>query len=689
MTVIGQYWRRSISARFIGHLVFGLVVTTAPLTVATTARADDFGKVTTADRNAATNIYRLLQSQHLLQPTIDDSISERALAHFVKGLDAQKMYFTKADIAEFDLLKHSFDDELKKGSYQHAFTIFKRFLDRVDQSTVLINELLDQQHDFTVDEEMVTDRDLIDYAVDDADMRERWRKRIKYSILVMKGDETIKDAPADRLRRRYKTFATRMHQTGNEDVVEMFISSITTSLDPHTTYMSPTSFQSLMIQLELNLEGIGATLQGDDDGYTVIKRIVPNGPADKQGDLKVEDRLFAVGQGDGTETVEVMGMRVDDVVKMIRGKAGTVVRLSVLSPNNETKTIRIVRESVQLDDEAARGKIFEEGQRPDGQPYKVGYIELPSFYSDTDSDSPNARRTTTDVDRILKDFTKEGVDAVVLDLRENGGGSLREAIECTGLFIDYGPVVQVKDAFGQTLQHNDPNRTISWDKPLVVLTSKLSASASEILAGAIKDYGRGLVVGDTTTHGKGTVQSLVDLNQIFFSRNENSPKLFGALKLTMQQFYRPNGDSTQKRGVFADIVLPSIFDKMDISESDLDFPVEFDKIPKAQFRSVNQVTPELISKLAAKSAERVKADEEFSREIRRIAKYEEFKKRTSVTLNEEKFVAERKEFDAEKEDAKTIEAQANRSKAEIKRTYYLNEVFKITEDYLKEIGSAG
>lgn len=683
MTVFVKSWRRMVFAG-----LSGLLAISGSNAIQLAVFGDDFGKVTTADRSAATNIYKLLQAQHLLQPTLDDQISERALERYIKGLDPQKMYFMKSDIAEFDALKNSFDDELKKGSYQHAFTIFGRFLERVDKATVVINELLDIQHDFTVDEEMVTDRDLIDYSVDDADLRDRWRKRIKYGILVMKGDEAAKDPPTDRLRRRYKTFATRMHQTANDDVVEMFISSITTSLDPHTTYMSPTSFQSLMIQLELNLEGIGATLQGDDDGYTVIKRIVPNGPADKQGDLKVEDRLFAVGQGDGTETVEVVGMRVDDVVKMIRGKAGTVVRLSVLAPNNEVKTIRIVRDRVQLDDEAAQGEIFEHGKRADGQPFKIGVIDLPSFYSDSDSDSPNPRRTTTDVDRILKDFKAKGVDAVVLDLRQNGGGSLREAIDCTGLFIEYGPVVQVKDAFGQTQQHNDLNRTISWDKPLVVLTSKFSASASEILAGAIKDYGRGLIVGDTTTHGKGTVQSLLDLNQIFFSRNENSPKLFGALKLTMQQFYRPNGDSTQKRGVFADVVLPSITDKMDVSESDLDFPVEFDKIPKAAFRAVNSVSSEMISQLVARSQERVQANEEFASEMRKIAKYEEYKKQTSVPLNEEKFMARRKEFDAEKEDEKNIEAQVNRTKKGIERTNYLEEVFRITEDYLK-LSSAG
>lgn len=286
-----------------------------------------------------------------------------------------------------------------------------------------------------------------------------------------------------------------MHQTDNDDVVEMYVSAITNSYDPHTSYMSTESFKNFKISLSLQLEGIGATLQSsEDDGYTVIKRVIPGGAADKQGEMAVEDKIVAVGQGNDLDgdTVDVTGMKLDDVVKMIRGKAGTTVRLVILSENStETKVLRIVREKIKLEDSAARGVVFEEGKKTDGSPFKIGVIDLPSFYSDFDGASRRSRdykSTTRDVARILGDFTKKGVDSVVVDLRRNGGGSLREAIDCTGLFIDSGPIVQVKDAFGQITRHNDERAGMSWEGPLVVLTSKFSASASEILAGAVQDY---------------------------------------------------------------------------------------------------------------------------------------------------------------------------------------------------------
>jgi carboxyl-terminal processing protease len=296
-------------------------------------------------------------------------------------------------------------------------------------------------------------------------------------------------------------------------------------------------------------------------------------------------------------------------------------------------------------------------------------------------DGSKGRSTTTDVDKILQDFRGQAVDAVVLDLRRNGGGSLREAINCTGLFIDYGPVVQVKDPQGQVQQHNDERRGLSWDKPLVVLTSKFSASASEILAGAVQDYGRGLVIGDTTTHGKGTVQSLLDLNQLVF-RGQDAPQYFGALKITMQQFYRPSGDSTQKRGVLSDIILPSVTDKMDVSETDLDYPVEFDRVSAAPFKSMGMVTPEIVTDLAGRSRERIEKSPEFGKEIRKIAKYVEFKDAKSVALSEEKFRKQREEFDAEKEDEKQLESTASKTEG-IEMTPYLEEVLQITQDYAR------
>lgn len=692
------------------------------------ATAADLTQPSRTDRTVSLMVATLMQRDHLSNHPLDDSISERAFDGYIKNLDPLKVYFLKSDIEEFEQFKTLLDDQMEKGDFSAAFAVFNRFLERLDQRTAMAVEMVGQPQDYTIDEEMVTDPDLYDFAVNEEEIRERWRKRIKYSLLVLRGDKdkdeepvqvvdpsgeaeipevdgeaSRKDAefedPEERLVKRYQSYAKRMHQFDSEDVVELYITSVTTSYDPHTTYMSKSTFENFMIQMGLELEGIGATLQATDDGYTVIKSIVPGGAADTQGGLLVEDKITAVAQGlkdgsradgklfaeHGGDPVDITGMKLDDVVAMIRGKAGTAVRLTVMSENDtELHTVVIVREKIKLEDSAAQGKIFEQGQKPDGSAFQIGVIDLPSFYAGMDG-ALGARSTTSDVQKILRDFNEKNVDALVLDLRRNGGGSLREAIDCTGLFIDRGPVVQVKDAYGQIQEHNDPNAGVEWDKPLVVLTSKFSASASEILAGAVQDYGRGIVVGDTTTHGKGTVQSLVDLNQILY-KVRNPPNVFGALKITMQQFYRPNGDSTQLRGVQSDLVLPSFSDKMDIGESDLDYPVAFDHIPEASFQRLSMVRPGFAEILGKESNKRVEASEEFAKQIRKIQQYVEQKNLKKVSLNEEKFLARRRELNAEKEDEKTIEKQMTPGK-DIERDYYLDEVLQITVDYMNLLAS--
>ena len=648
-------------------------------------------------------VAKLMQDDHLSKRKLDDTMSNRAFDMFIKNLDPTKSYFLQSDIDEFSKWKTELDDQMLKGEFLAAFEVFDRFLQRVDERTDLAAELIDEDHDFTIDEEMITDPDLLSFAKNEAEARDNWRKRIKYSLLVLRGDANDekadgdadktakpKDDPKERLRKRYSSFARRMHQIDAEDIVERYITAITTTFDPHTTYLSQGTFENFLIQMGLELEGIGATLSLMDEGYTVIKAIVPGGAAYTQGGLKVEDKIVAVGQGKedgslaydklfkehGSGFVECTGMKLDDVVGMIRGKAGTVVRLQVMSENEtELHTVEIVREKIKLEDSAAHGEVFEEGDQ------KIGVIELPSFYANMGGGG--GRSTTTDVKKILDEFNSKDVDALVLDLRMNGGGSLREAIDCTGLFIDIGPVVQVKDPYGRIEKLNDENSGTAWDKPMVVLTSKFSASASEILAGAIQDYGRGLVIGDTTTHGKGTVQSLVNLNQILFSRIKNPPNEFGALKITTQQFYRPNGDSTQKRGVLSDLVLPSISDNMDnIGEADLDYPVKFDRVPEAAFEKLKMNRQDITSALRTKSKERIDSSDEFQKEISKINKYIELKNEKSVSLNEAKFIARRKELNAEKEDEKTIEKQMLPSK-EIERNFYLDEVLRITADYVK------
>ncbi|MFT5527026.1 MAG: carboxyl-terminal processing protease, partial [Pirellulaceae bacterium] len=560
-----------------------------------------------ADRQVSLVVSSLLRREHLSKRALDDEVSQRALKTFLRSLDPMKLYFVQGDIDEFALQDKEIDDMVKKGDLKFGHTIFNRLLQRVDERVKMIDEILKEDHDFNVDEEMVTEPDMLAHPKDPTEAKERWRKRIKYDLLVLKSDKTEGQEARDKLSRRYHSFAKRMNQTDSDDLLEMFLTAFTTGFDPHTTYMSASSYDDFIIMMRLNLEGIGAALQVDD-GYTVVTKVIPGGAASKHGKLKPEDKIIAVGTTEDAEMVDVVDMKLRDVVKMIRGKSGTKVRLRVLPAGGATEavTYTIVRARVELKDSEAQGKIFEEGQKPNGSPFKFGVIDLPSFYMDMDAarlGKLDYKSTTRDVAKILEGFKKEGIDAVVLDLRKNGGGSLTEAIDLTGLFIDKGPVVQVKDSAGRVQHYDDRNAGLAWDGPLVVLTSKFSASASEILAGAIQDYDRGLVVGDEATHGKGTVQSLLNLGSQLFSNLPNPPNL-GALKITMQQFYRPNGHSTQKRGVLADVPLPSITTHMDVAEGDLDYALEFDQIPEASYTKYSMTNSDMIVKLKQRSQAR-------------------------------------------------------------------------------------
>jgi carboxyl-terminal processing protease len=642
------------------------------------------------DRFVTSAVTTLIRENHVSKQPLDDTISERGLTAFLKSLDPMKMYFLQSDIDEFMKKKNDLDDMLEAKNISFAYDVFQRFLERIDERVKQIDELIEEELDFTQDERMVTDTDKISYPANLQEARDRWRQRIKYDMLILKSDKMEERAARDKLHRRYQSFAKRMHQTDADELLEMFLTAVISSFDPHTSYMSPTTLDNFRIQMRLNLEGIGAALQFED-GYTKVSKVIPGGAADKHGKLKAEDRIVGVGEGEDGEMVDIVDMKLNDVVQMIRGDAGTTVRLRVLpAGSTETQTYTITRALIELTDSEARGEVIVEpapgtevGDSA-GQEYRIGVISLPSFYMDMEA----ARRgdngfksTTRDVRRILEDFNTKGVDAVVLDLRRNGGGSLTEAINLTGLFIDGGPVVQVKHSDNKVEVYEDNDSGSVWNGPLVVLTSKFSASASEILAGAIQDYGRGLVIGDSATHGKGTVQSLLDIGNELFKIL--SPPNLGALKLTQQQFYRPGGDSTQKRGVLADITLPSITDHMDVSEGDLDYALEFDRIPAAKFRRMNMVSPDLIQQLTTRSQVRIGDCSEFAKLQRNIERYLEQKARKSVTLNEEKFFAERAELDADKEEQKQLEEQIDTTDEVVTRDFYFNEVLAITHDYIR------
>jgi carboxyl-terminal processing protease len=659
------------------------------------------------DRRVAVIVASLLKDEHLTKHPLDDEISERCLKTFLKDIDPWKLYFYQSDVDRFMARKHELDDLLREQPeqfLQFGHTVFTTLLERIDQRIQMVEELLNVEHDFTVDEEIVREPDLVSYPQNEEEARERWRKLVKYDLLSLKLDEMDGDEAVDKLRSRYESRFRRAHQTDREELLEIYLSALCTAFDPHTTYMSRDTLDNFNIMMALELEGIGAALQSID-GETVVKEIIPNGAADKDGRLQVEDRIVGVGQGEDGEIEDVVNMKLNDVVKMIRGPRGTIVRLEVISPDSpERKTIKIKRDKIELKDKEARGAILEQGQKVDGQPYKIGVIALPSFYMDmvgARSGVANYKSSTADVEDIIRDFRTEGADAIVLDLRQNGGGALTEAINLTGLFIEEeGVVVQVKGTGGDLVYPAPPrarsprellNRTPRdfvldpsgcWSGPLVVLTSKLSASASEILAGAIQDYRRGLIVGDRATHGKGTVQSLMDLGQTLFGVPNTRPE-FGALKITMQQFYRPSGASTQNRGVLADVELPSLTTHFDVGEADLDYALPFDRTRPLEFRKLDRVNEAVCDRLSYLSAQRRQHSEDFQEVLQDIDRYLKRKERKTITLNEAKFRAEMEELNADKEEKETIEEMTETGDNGIERNFYLDETLAITVDYLK------
>ena len=471
-----------------------------------------------------------------------------------------------------------------------------------------------------------------------------------------------------------------MRQNNRNDVLGLFLNAVTTSYDPHTTYLSPKGFEDLEMQLTLNYQGIGALLQ-ERDGYAMVERVLPGGAAERDGKLKAGDRIVSVGQGEDGEMVDIVGMRLTDVVKLIRGEEGSLVRLGVEpEASGQVQIYGLVRARTELRDSAATGEVFEVGTKPDGSTLSIGVIDLPSFYIDSEGarqGRPGYASSTRDTAKILQEFAEQGVDVAVLDLRFNGGGPLSEAVGVTGLFIDTGPVVQIKQMNGSVLVPRDLQAGMAWDGPLVVMTSKLSASASEIVAGAIVDYRRGLTVGDRATHGKGTVQTIVGLGE-----PEN-----GALKLTVQQFYRPSGLSTQLRGVHADVQIPSLTDGMADDESDLPYAVPFDSIDPVSFRRYRWISPEM-KRILREATETRSADSEVFSAIRDdIVLYSELSDRTEVTLNLEKYLQLRETFETSRARQRELSELVMGGGAN--GDAYLGEVLDIAEDYLKLLRDRG
>lgn len=662
--------------------------------------AQAYSGPTDGDAETTKLVAGMISRFHISQKTIDDDVSEQLLDRFLEELDPQKLYFTQADIDKFKKFKTKLDDQILEGDVQFAYDVYDRYHTLMQKRMKLAHKFINADHDFTVDERMVTDADQLDWAQTEQEIEERWRKRIKYDLLILKLDDTEVAEARKRLHKRYENIESMLNQIDDSEKLETYLSSLTHCFDPHSSYMSPESKEDFEIQMRLRLQGIGAALRSED-GYTVVAQIVPGGAADKDGRLKVGDKIIGVAQGDG-EFTDIVEMKLSRVVRLIRGEAGSKVRLQVKPKASPTdvKVYELTRQVIELKSSEVKGEILETKDfldQEDGPNLRIGVINIPSFYRDFEGfrqGDKNAKSTSRDVKKVLEKFKKQGgVDAVVVDLRMNGGGALSEAIEVTGLFINDGPVVMVKDLDGSTKSHDDTDAGVAYGGPLVVVTNRLSASASEIFAGAIKDYDRGIVVGDTTTHGKGTVQNVMPVSRRLFKfLKPNDDR--GALKLTINQFYRVNGHSTQNNGVHSDIVLPSLLDHMDLGESFMDNAMKASKVDSIDHEHYPFVEADWLKELKQNSQKRVASSEKFDKVEKRIAHFLKKKNRKTVSLNEETLKKEQEEdqkFNDDEEEDETTQENGNGEPPVFEDSAYNKEVLHITRDYLnlvKEVKTA-
>jgi carboxyl-terminal processing protease len=659
----------------------------ALLAVFVGAQAPDINP-TQIDAATAKIVATLLERGHISKPTINDEIAKKWARNYIKTLDPLKYYFLKADVDEFLAQDTTLDDKIQAGNIDFARQVFERFLKRSDERLADTLEILESKPDFTVDESIVDDPDLIDYPADAKEAKNRLRQWLKYDLLRLKLGK-VSDADAvKQLKVRYKDLNRFYKQFDTSELLERYLTALTTSIDPHSSYMSSRSLEDMIGQtLHLSLEGIGASLMSED-GYPVVKEIVPGGAADKDGRLEPEDKIVAIENEKG-EREDFIGKKLSDVVRKIRGRAGTKVKIVVQpSDSKELKVYELTRQKIELNESRAKGKVIE-AKTDAGKPIKIGIIHLPAFYGDSiavQNGEPNAVSATGDCRKLLEEFKTQKVDAVVVDLRFNGGGLLQEAVSLSGLFIDKGPVVQVREA--NSLKHlDDEDEGAAWSGPLAVVIDRFSASASEIFAGVIKDYGRGLIIGDTSTYGKGTVQSIVDLSERLRFRDDDQVPKLGALKLTIQQFYRPNGDSTQIRGVAPDVHIPSVRDHGDFGEGKSDTALKFDKVAPLPHDDYARVPANLVARLQSRSDERRKANPKFQEQEQAIKRFIDRKARHEISLNEKKFKSETVSGADDEDDDDAKPKPGARKKRHSERSawessFYNDEVIAIIGDYI-------
>ena len=596
---------------------------------------------------------RVLSRYHYKATPLDDAMSEKIFDRYFKSLDAEKIFFVQADLDQFAGVRTRLDDAIVGENLSAPFAIYNLYQQRFEERINYARELLKTKFDFTQEESYQFDREKAAWPKSEDEARDLWRKRVKNDWLRLKLAGKEDKAIRDTLDKRYENYLSRSRKLNNEDVFQIFMNAYAMSIEPHTNYLGPRASENFDISMRLSLEGIGAVLQTRDE-YTVIREIVPGSPAGLSGKLKVGDRIVGIGQGDSGPVTEVLGWRIDDVVAQIRGAKDSVVRLDILpadaGPDAKHAAVALVRKKISMEEQAAKKSIIE--VRDGGVKRRVGIIALPTFYQDFDArrrGDKEFKSATRDVARLLGELKKDKVDNVLIDLRNNGGGSLDEAVELTGLFIDKGPVVQQRNAEGKIDVSSDSNAGMAWDGPVGVLINRGSASASEIFAAAIQDYGRGLIIGEPS-FGKGTVQTLINLDR--FGQG-NSSIHYGELKMTVAQFFRINGGTTQLRGVTPDIRLPVMADSDSFGESSYDNALPWTSIKPAFFIPAGDLK-EVVPLLDRKHEARVAKDKDFQYLQEDINLARKQHKENLISLNE---ASRRKERDAQEARAKLREAR--------------------------------
>lgn len=578
-------------------------------------------------RQATAGILQLMQRYHYKRVAVDDELSEEIFDRYLETLDLQKNFLLASDIEEFEHLRTEFDEALRNGRLGPVFDIFKRFRQRVEERAIFATKLLKREFDFTKDEQYTFDREEAPWAQSQQEMDELWRKRVKNDVLNLRLAEQADEDLIKTLEQRYERMALRVSQLSPNEVFQYFVNAYTLSVEPHTSYFSPRSSENFRINMSLSLEGIGAALQTENE-YTVVRRIIAGGPAAMSELVSVDDRIIGVGEGKDEEIVDVVSWPLGDVVDLIRGPKGSTVRLKILPgkapAGSPPEIIELVRDKIKLEEQAAKSSVVEV---PDSQ-RRYGVIDLPTFYLDTAGLSqglPDYRSTTRDVRRLIGELTSAdgGVDGIIIDLRGNSGGSLLEATQLTGLFIETGPIVQIRDSSGRVNIEQDEDPSIAYDGPLAVLVNRGSASASEIFAAAIQDYGRGIVLGEPT-FGKGTVQNVVPLDR--------DGKL-GQLKVTIAQFFRVNGEGTQHRGVVPDILFPTAMDSSAQGERGLDNALPWAQVTAASYDAWSDQRPDF-GEFQTQHDLRYREDSSFALLIEELETQRVAREQRDVSLNE-------------------------------------------------------